>query len=104
MKYSKSLCVALLVLVAPLVPSVATGIAKSKKKKATPTGTPVMWRQPTNIGARDLFLGPGGTSMQPDLSRIKLLKEEKGGYSKQYRTRDGAGHEGVAKVDRKSVV
>lgn len=102
MKYSKSLCVALLVLVALLVPSVETGVAKSKKKKATPTGTPVMWRQPTNIGARDLFLGPGGTSMQPDLSRIKLLKEEKGGYSKKYRIRDGAGHEWVAKIGKEA--
>jgi hypothetical protein len=40
--------------------------------------------------------------MQPDLSRIKLLKEEKGGYSKKYRIRDGAGHEWVAKIGKEA--
>lgn len=93
---------ALFVLVALLVPSVETGFAKSKKKKETPRGTPVMWRQPGNIGARDLFLGPGGTSMRPDLSRLTFLKEEKGGYSKKYRVRDGSGREWVAKIGKEA--
>lgn len=94
--------IALLVLIALLIPSVETGIAKSKKKTATPTGTPVLWRQPSDIGSRDLFLGPGGTSMRPDLRRITLLKEEKGGYSKKYRIRDGSGREWVAKIGKEA--
>lgn len=102
MNYSRRVRVALLVLIALLIPSVETGIAKSRKKKGTPTGTPVMWRQPSDIGSRDLFLGPGGTRMQPDLSHIKLLKEEKGGYSKKYRIRDGSGHVWVAKIGKEA--
>ena len=98
----KRVRVAILLLVALLIPSVETGFAKSKKKKETPPGTPVMWRQPRDIGQRDLFLGPGGTSMRPDLRRITLLKEEKGGYSKKYRVRDGSGREWVAKIGKEA--
>jgi hypothetical protein len=98
----KRVRIALLVLFALLLPSVETGIAKSKKKKATPTGTPVLWRQPSDIGSRDLFLGPGGESMRPDLRRITFLKEEKGGYSKKYRVRDGSGRKWVAKIGKEA--
>ncbi|HVF23311.1 MAG TPA: hypothetical protein VM941_09560, partial [Pyrinomonadaceae bacterium] len=73
-----------LVLLALLFPSIETGFAQSKRKKA-PTGTPVLWRKPNDIASRDLFLGPGGTSMRPDVRRITFIKEEKGGYSKKYR-------------------
>lgn len=93
--------IAILVFVALLVPSIQTGLAKSKKKK-TPTGTPVLWRKPNDIGARDLFLGPGGTSMRPDLRRITFIKEEKGGYSKKYRVRDGSSREWVVKIGKES--
>jgi hypothetical protein len=93
--------IAILVLVALLVPSLQTGLAKSKKKK-TPTGTPVLWRKPNDIGARDLFLGPGGTSMRPDLRRITFIKEEKGGYSKKYRVRDGSSREWVVKLGKEA--
>jgi len=105
MNYLKRVRVALLalfVLVALLVPSVETGLAKSKKKKETPRGTPMLWRQPSDIGSRDLFLGSGGTSMRPDLRRITFLKEEKGGYSKKYRVRDGSGREWVAKIGKEA--
>src|SRR5690349_4588169 len=98
----KRVRIALLVLVALLIPSVETGVAKSKKKKVTPTGTPVMWRQPRDANQRDLFLGPGGTNMRPNLSRITLVKEEKGGYSKKYRVRDGSGREWVAKIGKEA--
>lgn len=93
--------IAILVFVALLVPSIQTGLAKSKKKK-TPTGTPVLWRKPNDIGARDLFLGPGGTSMRPDLRRITFIKEEKGGYSKKYRVRDGSSREWVVKIGKEA--
>ena len=34
---------------------------KAKKKKKEPrTGTPVLWKDPGDISARDLYLGPGG--------------------------------------------
>lgn len=83
--------------------SLDTGLANSKKKKKeAPTGTPVLWAQPTDITSRDLFLGPGGEAMRPDLRRITLIKEERGGYSKKYRIRDGSGHEWVAKIGKEA--
>lgn len=84
--------------------AVDLGAAKpnSKKDKQLPAGTSVFWRRPADIRQRDLFLGPGGSSMQPDLSRIEFIKEEKGGYSKKFRVRDGAGREWVAKIGKEA--
>jgi hypothetical protein len=93
--------IAILVFAALLIPSLETGFAKSKKKK-TPTGTPILWQRPDDIGSRDLLLGPGGASMRPDLRRITFIKEEKGGYSKKYRVRDGSGREWVAKIGKEA--
>jgi len=76
--------------------------ATSKGKKQAPQGTPVLWERPTDISSRDLFLGPGGTRMRPDLRRITFLKEEKGGYSKKYRVRDASGREWVAKIGKEA--
>jgi len=80
------------------ITAIDTGVAKPKKKKEPLKGTPVLWQQPTDISSRDLYLGPGGTEMRPDLRRITFIKEEKGGYSKKYRVRDGSGREWVAKI------
>jgi len=77
-------------------------VAKQKKKKAAPRGTPVMWERPSDISSRDLFLGPGGAGMRPDLRRITFIKEEKGGYSKKYRVRDASGREWVAKIGKEA--
>ncbi len=84
--------------------AVDIGVAKPKpkKEKEKPTGTPVFWRKPADIRNRDLFLGPGGSRMRPDLSRIEFIKEEKGGYSKKFRVRDGSGHEWVAKIGKEA--
>lgn len=76
---------------------------KSKdKKKQLPQGVAVLWREPANIGSRDLLLGPGGERMKPDLSRITFVKEEKGGYSKKYRIKDGQGRTWVAKLGKEA--
>jgi len=82
--------------------SVDTGLAKPKEKKSVPKGEPILWRQPDDIGSRDLLLGPGGSSMRPDLTRLTLIKEEKGGYSKKYRVRDASGREWVAKIGKEA--
>lgn len=76
--------------------------AQDKKKKELPQGTPVLWREPADIGNRDLLLGPGGERMKPDLSRITFVKEEKGGYSKKYRVKDGQGRTWVAKLGKEA--
>jgi hypothetical protein len=82
--------------------SVELGVAKQKNKKQVPQGTAVLWRRPVDISSRDLFLGPGGTSMRPDLRRLTFIKEEKGGYSKKYRVRDASGREWVAKIGKEA--
>jgi hypothetical protein len=84
------------------VSSIETGFAKPKKKKEALRGTPILWERPNDIRSRDLFLGPGGAAMRPDLRRITFIKEEKGGYSKKYRVRDGAGREWVVKIGKEA--
>src|SRR5215204_4499261 len=73
-----------------------------KKKKELPKGTPVLWREPSNIGSLNLLLGPGGESMKPDVSRLTFIKEEKGGYSKKYRVKDAKGRVWVAKLGKEA--
>jgi hypothetical protein len=75
---------------------------KSKDRNRVPKGTPVLWRKPTDIALRDLYLGPGGRVMRPDLSRVTFIEEEKGGYSTKYRVRDGSGREWVAKIGKEA--
>ncbi len=70
---------------------------KKLKKPDNASGKPVLWES-VNIGEQDLFLGPGGAAMQPDLSNITFLEEAKGGYSKKYVIRDAAGNKWVAKT------
>ena len=103
MKYTRKLGTLVLVALIFSLTSIDTGLAKPKKKKKDAlTGTPVLWQQPDDISSRDLFLGPGGREMRPDLRRITFLKEEKGGYSKKYRIRDGSGREWVAKIGKEA--
>src|SRR5689334_15825762 len=77
------------------------GSAKPKEKKL-PKGTAVLWRQPRDISSRNLFIGPGGESMRPDLRQVTFIKEEKGGYSKKYRVKDASGREWVAKIGKEA--
>lgn len=76
--------------------------SQEKEKKALPKGTQILWREPADIARRDLLRGPGGEQMKPDLSRITFLKEEKGGYSKKYRVKDGKGRTWVAKLGKEA--
>lgn len=91
---------AALMLFGLITPSLA--VEDKKEKKPTPPSTPVLWRAPDDLPARDLFLGPGGREMRPDLSRVTFIKEETGGYSTKYRVRDGAGREWVAKIGKEA--
>jgi hypothetical protein len=74
----------------------------SKGKDAPPRGTPVLWRAPDDIAARDLFRGPGGEASRPDLSKVTFVKLESGGYSPKFRVKDGAGRVWVAKLGREA--
>lgn len=74
---------------------------QQKQQKPKPEGKPVMWER-VKINQRDLFYGPGGRDMLPDLSRITFIKEEKGGHNKKYRIKDGSGKTWVAKLGREA--
>lgn len=93
-----------LVLLLVVVSSFSIDVAKAKpnEKKQHPKGTPVLWRKPADISSLDLYLGPGGVAMRPDLRRLTFLKEEKGGYSKKYRVRDASDREWVAKIGKEA--
>src|SRR6266478_3696360 len=71
---------------------------KSHPKPIPNDAKPVLWREPTNITSRDLFLGSGGEAMKPDLSKVTFIADETRSYSKKYRVRDGAGNEWVVKL------
>jgi hypothetical protein len=90
---------ALLVLSLPTFPQQP---GKQDKQKVDPQGTPVLWRDPGDIAARDLLHGPGGEGMKPDLRRITFIKQETGGYSTKYRVRDASDREWVAKVGKEA--
>src|SRR5512144_3045964 len=82
--------------------SVNSVFAKPDKKKQIPSGTPILWQRPDDINRRDLFWGPGGEAMRPNLAKLTLIKEEKGGYSKKYRVRDASGQEWVVKIGKEA--
>ncbi|MEJ7846723.1 MAG: hypothetical protein WKF92_01395 [Pyrinomonadaceae bacterium] len=83
--------------------SLFSGVQAQKKKavKTIPPGNAVLWER-VNISQRDLFAGPGGSSMRPDLSSIKFIKEEKGGHNIKFRISDGSGRIWVAKLGREA--
>ncbi|HEY9404296.1 MAG TPA: hypothetical protein VIQ24_16685 [Pyrinomonadaceae bacterium] len=99
----KCLLVAVAVFMSATFASQASaGQEKSEKKKGMPAGTPVLWQEPRDISSRDLFLGPGGARMRPNVRRLTFIKEEKGGWSKKYRVRDASGRVWVAKVGKEA--
>lgn len=82
--------------------SLAEGFQEKSRNKQKPTGTPVLWREPRDIALRDLFLGPGGARMRPDLRKLTFIKDEEGGYSTKFRVRDASGRVWVAKVGKEA--
>jgi hypothetical protein len=71
---------------------------KSHPKPIPDDAKPVLWREPTDIASRDLFLGSGGDAMKPDLSKVTFIADETRSFSTKYRVRDGAGKEWVVKI------
>ena len=67
-----------------------------------PAGRPVLWREHPAPSSLDLYWGPGGRQMRPDLRRLTFIREEKGGFSTKYRVRDAAGRVWVAKVGKEA--
>jgi hypothetical protein len=72
---------------------------KNRTAKTTlPDAPAVLWREPADIASRDLFLGPGGEGMRPDLSHVTFIRKETTGHTTKYRVRDGQGRVWVAKL------
>ena len=76
----------------------ASAAEKKSKKKSLPRGARVLWRGHDAVEKLDLLAGPGGKAMRPDLRRVRVLKEETGGFSPKYRVRDASGRVWVAKL------
>jgi hypothetical protein len=75
---------------------------KDKKDKvAGPLTNPVLW-EPVDAANLDLFNGPGGAAMRPDVSRVEFIKEETQGHNKKYRIKDAKGQIWVAKLGREA--
>ena len=74
---------------------------KSDKKATGPLTNPVLWES-VEGRSLDLFNGPGGTEMQPDISRVEFIKEELQGHNKKYRIKDAKGRVWVAKLGREA--
>src|SRR5215204_2848043 len=102
MKKTKTLRTLIILAILLSITSLDSGLAKPRNKKEALTGTPILWRRPNDISARDLYLGPGGAALRPDLRHMTFIKEEKGGYSKKYEVRDAAGREWVAKIGKEA--
>lgn len=75
---------------------------KQKKKKTTPVGTAVLWRDPTDLESRNLLLGAGGERMKPNLRSVTFIEKKSGGYSTKYRVKDASGNEWVAKLGKEA--
>src|SRR4051812_6576451 len=102
MKRANHLHRSVAVLLSLLLLFTAVEAQKTKVKiKRTRAAQDVLW-SPVDVPQQDLFLGPGGTAMQPDVSKITLVKEEKGGYSKKFRIKDAAGNTWVAKTGKEA--
>ena len=65
-------------------------------------GTPVLWRDPGDISSRDLYLGPGGKEIKPDITDLTFLEADNTGYSGGFRVRDGNGKIWVAKFGKEA--
>ena len=70
---------------------------RGERAKA-PLGNPVLWREPSDIASRNLYLGPGGEAMRPDLSKVTFIEEKESARSSKFRVRDGSGREWMVKA------
>ena len=81
-------------LYAILLIALAAATAQAQKQG---TGKAVLW-EAVDASTLDLYAGPGGEAMRPNLSRIQFIEEETGGHNKKYRVKDGSGRTWVVKL------
>src|SRR5438045_2161417 len=91
----------LILFLALILGAVVDAQHSGKHPRTLNSPTAGFWK-PVDVGHQDLFLGPGGAGMQPDLSNITFIEERKGGYSKKFVIKDATGNKWVAKVGREA--
>jgi len=67
----------------------------SNAQSVTTSG--ILW-EPVDIKRQNLYYGPGGAAMRPNLRRVTLIRRETGGNNLKYRIRDASGRVWVAKI------
>ena len=76
----------------------STALAQQKKKKpVTEIGTPVLWRDPGDISARDLSYGTGSADLAP-VAPFTFISEDKIGASPKIKVKDTRGVTWVVKL------
>src|SRR6476661_6161303 len=70
--------------------------AQGKKAAMASGAQPVLWEPVTE--ERDLYNGPGGEEMRPDLRKVTFIKEDKNGHNKKYEIKDAKGRTWIAKL------
>ncbi|HEX8745894.1 MAG TPA: hypothetical protein VF717_01770 [Pyrinomonadaceae bacterium] len=84
----RGLLALLLILIAGLQSQIPA--QKSKGKDADDEARPVLWRNPGNIGRRDLRYGPGSYRLAP-LAPFTFIEEDKSGESPKFDVKDARG-------------
>ncbi|MDQ3818338.1 MAG: hypothetical protein M3362_11780 [Acidobacteriota bacterium] len=103
MLFQKKILALVLIICLPAIsPFSAFAQSKRDEDESNRAGTPVLWKAPVDLPARDLFLGPGGKRMRPDLSHVTFENDETGGYSVKWNVKDGSGRKWVAKLGKES--
>lgn len=67
------------------------------QEKSTAVGSPVLWER-VSIPERDLYWGPGGREMYPNMEGMTFVSRQTGGANLKFRLRDKEGREWIAKV------
>lgn len=80
---------------------VFSAAAQKDKKSAGSLTNPILW-EPISTARLDLYNGPGGSAMRPDISKVTFIEEEKQGHNKKYRIKDAKGRIWVAKLGREA--
>jgi hypothetical protein len=91
-KYRSLACVLLSIAL-----TATSGYAQKSNKKKAGDRRSVLWER-VHIAAQDLYAGPGGEAMRPDLRRVEFVRVETGGHSTKFRIKDASGRTWIAKI------
>jgi hypothetical protein len=89
-RLAHSACVAVILLLTPIASIAEDGTNASRGTENAKKELAVLWTNPTDIAARDLFYGPGGKDHQPP-ARFTFLEEDLNGTNPKFDVRDENG-------------